>query len=124
MENVTIKNKPMNFEYTKEKIDEITVIHMKGNLMDKSQSLAFMDDFDKMMASGDNKLVLDMAGLAYMNSSGLNVIINVLTKSRKSGGDVAIASVSPKIRQLLVITKLSSIFNLSESVADAIKALN
>ena len=114
----------MNFEYTKEKIDKVIVVHMKGDLIDKNQSAAFVTDFEAMVATGDNKFVLDMAGLVYMNSSGLNVIINVLTKSRKAGGDVAIANVTPKVKQLLVITKLSSIFNLSETIADAVKILN
>ena len=114
----------MNFEYTKEKTSGILVLHLKGELIDKNQSVGFMDEIEKIIAGGENKFVLDLAGLAYMNSSGLNVIINVLTKSRKAGGDVAVASVTAKVKQLLVITKLSSIFNLSETVAEGIKILS
>ena len=54
-----------------------------------------------------------------MNSSGLNVMINVLTKSRKAGGEVAIANVTKKIKELLIITKLNSFFNVSESIDEA-----
>lgn len=113
----------MNFEYTKEKKSEILILYLKGELIDKSQSTSFMNEIEAIVAAGENKFVLDLSELAYMNSSGLNVIINVLTKSRKAGGDVAIANVTKKVKQLLVITKLSSIFNLSESVEDAINKL-
>ena len=114
----------MNFEYTIEKISGIPVIHLKGELIDKSQSDNFMKEVDLMIANGENKLVIDLANLAYMNSTGLNVLIKVLTKSRKAGGDIALTNVTAKIKQLLVITKLSSIFNLSETCADAIKVLS
>lgn len=113
----------MNFEYTKEKISGALVFRLKGELIDKNQSADFLNDVDSMIATGESKFVLDLAGLAYMNSSGLNVIINVLTKSRKAGGDVAVANVAPKVKQLLVITKLSSIFNLSDTLEGAIKLL-
>jgi len=114
----------MNFEYTKEKRPDAVVLHLKGDLIDKTQSGEFIDEIDSMITGGNNKFILDLAELTYMNSSGLNVIINVLTKSRKSGGDVAIANVTKKVKQLLVITKLNSILNVSESVDDAITKLN
>ena len=113
----------MNFKYTKEKKSGALIMHLEGDLIDKDQSTGFMGEVDATIAGGDNKFVLDLAKLTYMNSSGLNVIINVLTKSRKTGGDVAIANVTKKVKQLLVITKLNSILNVSDSVEDAIAKL-
>lgn len=110
----------MNFEYKKEKKADIVIFQLKGELIGQEQSSGFMDEVNLMVANGENKFVLDLAQLAYINSSGLNLFINILAKSRKTGGDVAVVNVTPKVKQLLVITKLSSIFNLSESIEDAI----
>jgi len=61
--------------------------------------------------------------LEYMNSSGLNIMVNFLTKSRNSGGDIAIAAVTEKISQLLVITKLNTLFKIHDNVELAVASI-
>lgn len=114
----------MEFEYNKEVKADVLILNLKGELIDKNQATDFVSDIDTMIADGNKKFVLNLEQLNYMNSSGLNIIINMLTKSRRAGGDIAIAHVGAKIKQLLVITKLTGIFNVSESVESAIAKLN
>ena len=52
------------------------------------------------------------------------MLIKILTKSRKSGGDVAIVNVSQRITELLVITKLNGVFNVCENVETAVTKLS
>ena len=113
----------MNFEYTYNKVDDINLFTLKGDLIDKGQALQMLYEIDKCIEKKDNKFILNLAELKYMNSSGLNILINILTKSRKSGGDVAISSLSKKVHELLMITKLDSIFNITDSVEEAAKKL-
>jgi anti-sigma B factor antagonist len=114
----------MNFEYTFDKVDDINLFTLKGELIDKGQAMQFLYEIDKCIEKKDNKFILNLADLKYVNSSGLNVLINILTKSRKAGGDIAIASLSKKVLELLSITKLISIFNIADSVEAASKKLN
>ena len=114
----------MNFEYTHDKINEIDLFTLKGELMDKGQALQLLYEVDKCIEKHDNKFILNLVDLKYVNSTGLNVLINILTKSRKSGGDVAIASLSKKVQELLTITKLNTIFNITDSVDEAAIKLN
>jgi len=58
-----------------------------------------------------------------MNSTGLSILINLFTQTRNRGGELVITNIPEKINNLLVITKLNSIFNIEDTVEDAKKIL-
>lgn len=117
MHNVT-QNK-MDFKFSLEEKSNFTIVHLSGRLMDKQIAQPLIDQFDALLKKGMNKFIFDLNKLEYMNSSGLNIMVNFLTKSRNAGGDVAIAAVTDKISQLLVITKLNTLFHIHENVEAA-----
>jgi anti-sigma B factor antagonist len=113
----------MEFKYTIEENKTHAVIHFSGRLMDKTIAGPLLDQFDTVLKNNGNKIVFDFNKLEYMNSSGLNIMVNFLTKSRNSGGDIAIAAVTEKISQLLVITKLNTLFQIHPDVASAVASI-
>ena len=113
----------MIFSYKSNKQDGVSSYLFYGELIDRGQATALLDEIDADILKNENKILLDLADLKYLNSSGLNVIINILTKARKSGGDVAICNVNKKITELLVITKLNSVFNVCENAEKGIEIL-
>jgi anti-sigma B factor antagonist len=54
-----------------------------------------------------------------MNSTGLNILINVLTRTRNAGGDALIAGMSNSVRQLFIVTKLDTVFIITPTIAEA-----
>lgn len=114
----------MVFEYKLNKKENINLYHLSGELIDRNQATALLVEIDESISKGENKILLNLQELKYINSSGLNVLINILTKARKVGGEVAICCVNKKITELLVITKLDSIFNVKENEEKAIEILN
>ncbi len=113
----------MNFEYTHHKSDDIHQFTLQGDLIEKGQAVQMLYEIERFIEKKENKFILDLTALRYMNSTGLNILINVLTKSRKAGGDLAIFGLTPKVSELLVITKLDTIFNIVSSREEAIKKL-
>ncbi|MEO6884636.1 MAG: STAS domain-containing protein [Bacteroidia bacterium] len=111
------------FEYLQEEKLGVIIFTLKGELIDKDQSAEMMGKADAFIAAGKNKFVLELSELKYVNSSGLNILINILTRARKSGGDVAIAGISKKVNELLLMTKLNTIFNISDTISNAIEML-
>lgn len=101
----------------------IKVFHLKGRLMDQQQADRLMSALDKEVDAGHTGVVLDMGELQYMNSTGLNILISVLTTTRNKGGDTLIANVSTSVRQLFLVTKLDSVFIITPSVEEAIAKL-
>ncbi len=113
----------MNFEYTTESMPKAVVFHLQGEIIDKNQAMGFLDEISRFIASGKTKFILELSALKYMNSSGLNILVNTLTKARNAGGEVAVCNVSKKVTDLFVITKLDSIFHIEPTLEDALNKL-
>ena len=113
----------MSFSFEIKKEDSIILISLKGNLMNKVQIQPMLDEIEHYGNEGIKKIIISLADMEYMNSTGLSVLINIFTQARNKGGEVIITDIPEKINQLLVITKLNSIFNIEETVEDAKKIL-
>lgn len=93
------------------------VFHLKGRLMDQQQADYLMEVLDEHLKGNEGvNVILDMGELLYMNSTGLNIMISVLTSTRKAGGKVLLAAVSHGVRQLFVVTKLDTVFPILDTV--------
>ena len=96
----------MEFNYTISKKEGYAVIDMSGNLIDKNLATPLLDEIQTVIDGGTKNFVISMENFKYLNSNGLNVLVNILTKSRKNGGDTTVCSLNNKIKELLIITKL------------------
>lgn len=97
--------------------DGAKIFHLSGRLMDQQQADHLMEVLDEHLKDNDGtSVVLDMGDLVYMNSTGLNIMISVLTRTRKAGGKVLLAAVSHGVRQLFIVTKLDTVFPILDSV--------
>jgi len=113
----------MSFSFEIKKEDELILVSLKGNLMSKQQIQSLLDEIDFYFNEGLKKIIIDLTEMQYMNSTGLSILINIFTQARNKGGEVVITNIPEKINQLLVITKLNSIFNIEDTVEDARKVL-
>ena len=99
------------------------ILSLTGDLIEKDQELELINEIENQIGENKNNFVLDLAQLIHINSSGFSVLINILTKSRNSGGDVIVANVSDKMKELFIITKLHTVFTITENIEEAIDAL-
>jgi anti-sigma B factor antagonist len=106
---------------TKE-IDGITIVELDGNVLGGPDATALNDSLHKFIEKKKKKVVVDLSGVQTMNSSGLSMLINGLTAMRNAGGDLKIAAASKKIESLLIITKLTTVFELFPTVKKAVKS--
>lgn len=114
----------MQFKYDISLPEEgnMAYIKLSGNLLERFEASAYLDEVTNLIIDGTVKFILDLSKLEYINSNGLSVLINTLTKARNAGGDVVIFGVSERLRQLFIITKLDKVFKSVEDEASA-KAL-
>ncbi|MFQ5335962.1 MAG: STAS domain-containing protein [Flavobacteriales bacterium] len=109
----------MNFKYTINQKDGIPVISVKGSLLSMEIAEPLLMEVDNIAGNGTD-IIIDMAGMDYLNSTGLSVLIKILTKMRNAGGEVIIASVPDAINHLLIITKINSVFKVLDSISEAL----
>lgn len=100
-----------DFKYHIEKKGEEVVLRLEGDILgDVEVSAEIAEQLKAYMDQGVLKCVIDLHGVSFMNSSGLGLLITVLTKFRNKGGEVSLIGVSESVKKLLIITKLNSIF--------------
>jgi anti-sigma B factor antagonist len=114
----------MFFTYTSSVQGNIHVLTLKGDLIDKNQADKLIEEINNTIANNHIRFVVDLGGLKYLNSSGLTILIQILTKARKAGGEAVIANVGKRIKELLVITKLNTVFTVADTVEHGISKLN
>lgn len=93
------------------------------NLLTEYGNRALLEVVQQKIDAGFTTFVIDLQDMAYTNSIGLNFLIAVQARCQDKGGNMAIANISSKVRQLLHITKLDTIFSCCPSVDDAIRRL-
>lgn len=98
-----------------------TVVKLEGSVLGGPDATTLNDTLHKLIEKGKKKVILDLSGVKTMNSSGLGMLIAGLTTMKNAGGELLIAGVSKKIENLLVITKLTSVFELFPTVKKALE---
>ena len=114
----------MEFGYNIKEKGQYTLVNLSGNLMEKSQATELMNEIDNCIEKDSTNFIIDFSDFKYMNSTGLNVLLNILSIARKSGGEAVICNVPEKIRTLLVITKLVNVFSVTDDEQLAAKVFS
>ncbi|MEN8929207.1 MAG: STAS domain-containing protein, partial [Flavobacteriales bacterium] len=110
----------MNLTYTTNSSEEDAVVfNLSGTILTKEDSEKIAAELDANIEKGRNHIVFNLKEIEYMNSTGLNFVISSFTKTRNTGGELVISSVSKKVEDLLVITKLNTIFSTFATVEEA-----
>jgi anti-sigma B factor antagonist len=109
----------MNFSYTIPQTEPVAIIAMQGNLLDKDTSQQLLGDVDKLAAEGHAHFIFDLTAMKLMNSTGLNVLIQALTHARRAGGEVVVACIPNKVRELLLLTRLNAVFHVYDTLDEA-----
>lgn len=66
------------------------------------------------------RLILDLSAVSYMDSSAIAVLVEMLQKTRKAGGKVCLINIQPRVKGLLEIARLDTIFTIAKDEAEAL----
>ena len=109
----------------KEKIENnVAVLSLHGKMMGGPETTALHDHIRGLMKDGINKVVIDLGGVKWINSSGLGVLMAAMTTLKNSEGQMKLANVTEKVESLLMITQLIRIFETFDSVDRAISSMS
>ena len=99
---------------------KIAIIDIKGSLVGDGDTDIFRSSVQDFVEQGNKCLVINLGKMNYMNSSGIGAIISAYTSYTKNGGVVKLAGISNNVANLLAVTKLIDIFDVYETVDEAI----
>lgn len=105
----------MDMKYSSEIKNDILILHLEGDLIGENDGANVLQVASSAVQQNIKSCIIDISALRYINSSGIGVLITILTKFRNKGGEVYLLNPSESVKKLLVITKLNAIFQVIKS---------
>ena len=102
----------------------IVILEPKGKIMGGPDATVLHDKLHELINQGKKKVIIDLAKVDWMNSTGLGILISGLTTMRNNGGELKLSNVTEKIQSLLTITKLITIFETFDTVDQAVESFS
>jgi anti-sigma B factor antagonist len=113
----------MRFSHHIEELNDALVCTLKGRLFQEDDSKALYDQIYLEMQTGQKNVIFHLAELTHCNSSGINVFVRTMTKTRVNGGETYLSAPNEQLSQLFEIAKINEIFSIQDSVEDAIQLI-
>jgi len=110
-------------KYTHELNEGTLILKLKGDLIGEDSGVEIIELVNDQIQKGVMLSIIDISELRYINSSGIGVLITILTKFRNKGGEVCLLNPSESVKKLLIITKLNAIFSIANSEKEALEIL-
>ena len=100
---------------------DVTVISVNGDItLNQGGDVLLKDKIQSLLQQGHKKLVLDVGGVSYVDSAGLGQLVQIHATTKNNGGSLRLANVQKKLKDLLVVTKLVTVFDSHDSEAAAV----
>lgn len=112
-------------EITHKRFNRVDLLTLKGRL-DATTSPKLKQEIESLFTDGRYRLVIDASGLEYVSSPGLRVLIEARKRAREwkitdlEGGDVRIANLPPRIKEVFDLTGFTSLFDLFDDTTEAV----
>ena len=101
---------------------DVTILDLSGEVRIGDSSVALRDTIRKLADGGKNRVLLNLAGVKYIDSSGIGELIANYTTLTRQGGQLKLLNLTDRIQNLLVITKLLTVFDSYDNEAEALKS--
>ena len=97
------------------------ILRISGDLIGEDIGTRLVEAVNEAVGHKVMTCIIDISELRYINSSGIGVLITILTKFRNKGGEVYLMKPSESVKKLLVITKLNAIFQVVQTEDEALR---
>ncbi len=108
----------MKLNYKTGKDEKAHYLFVEGDLIGDEVGPQLVEVVSDAIQEGGKTFVIDLREVRYISSSGIGLLITMLTKMRNVGGEVYLTAPSEHVKKLLIITKLNNIFTVYDSVDD------
>ncbi|HEY0307527.1 MAG TPA: STAS domain-containing protein [Acidobacteriaceae bacterium] len=112
----------MSMKIATRQLDGITVLDLGGRITLGEGSVQLRDAVRDLISKGQKKIVLNLADISYMDSSGMGELVTAYTSVKNQGGELKLVNLTKKIEDLMQITKLVTVFDIYDDEAKAIAA--
>ena len=112
----------MNYSVSEK--EGIMILSLAGKIMGGPEATEINDKINQLIDQEKLKIIIDLDGVEWMNSSGLGILIGAVTLLKNNKGDLRLINVSDRIKNLLKITKLQTVFEVCQNFGEAATSLS
>lgn len=112
----------MSVKLNTRKVGDVTVIDVSGRITLGEGSSALRDALRDLITQGDKKILLNLSDVSYIDSSGIGELVSGFTSVANAGGTLKLLGLTKRVKDLLQITKLYTVFDVHEEEAHAVRS--
>jgi anti-sigma B factor antagonist len=114
----------VSVKLTSRQVGDVTVIDAAGRITLGEGASAFRDMIRDLSAKGNKKLLLNLSEVSYIDSSGIGELVSGFTTVTNHGGVLKLVGLNKRVKDLLQITKLYTVFEAYDDEAEAIRSFS
>ena len=111
-----------NLNIKERQVGDVTILDINGNLRIGEESIALRKTIRRLSEEGKKQILLNLAHIAYIDSSGLGELVAGYVSLRRSGGQIKLLHLTQKVSEVMMITKLLTVFDAYEDESEALES--
>ena len=112
----------MSLDINERERDGVAILDVKGRLTVGPPAGTLRERITQLLSAGKTKVVINLAGVDYIDSTGLGTLVICFTSLQRAGGGLKLANLNRRNLELLLLTKLSTVFELFNDEQDAVNS--
>ncbi len=105
-------------------LDGVTLLDLRGKITLGEETEQLRNKVKQLAESGHSRIIIDLGEVDYVDSGGLGALVGCSTAVRKSGGELKLLRLTKRLRDLLQITRLSTLFEVHDAVEQAVRSFD
>jgi anti-sigma B factor antagonist len=103
-------------------VGDVTVLDLAGRITLGEGSSTLRDSLKELVAKGEKKILLNLGDVTYIDSSGIGELVSGFTTVTNQGGNLKLLGLNKRVKDLLQVTKLYTVFETFEDEAEAVRS--
>jgi anti-sigma B factor antagonist len=110
----------MALKITSKEVEGVSLVALSGRIVLGEESNALREKLKSLIAGGKKKIVLNMAEIEYIDSSGLGALVAAHLSAKNGGASIRLCNLGQKFHEVMQLTKLLTIFDVYDTEAAAV----
>ena len=105
-------------------VAHVTILDVRGRIVLGEEIHSLRDSVRNLIAEGKKKIILNLADVDYIDSSGVGELVGAFTTVRNAGGELKLLNLTQKVNDVLHVTKLYTVFDIRDDEFTAVKSFD
>src|SRR5262245_18731303 len=114
----------MAFEYFDWEVGDVVVLHLQGPITLGEGTKGLRSLIQNTLQNGKKKIILNLAEVYFMDSSGLGELVAAYTAAKRQGAVLKLMKLSPRVRDLIQLTKIYQVFEVFNDQESAVESFS